>query len=76
MDIRLNWTCRIEKFRDLSHTSVFRCNSCGKDSESRKEKQQTGLIAFTEPHPIYTKVRKFTHFTAGTGRFYPFKTGT
>jgi hypothetical protein len=55
---------------------VFRCNSCGKDSESRKEKQQTGLIAFTEPHPIYTKVRKFTHFTAGTGRFYPFKTGT
>ena len=30
VDIRLNWTCRIEKLRYSYPTSAFRCNSLGK----------------------------------------------
>lgn len=33
VDIRLNWTCRIEKLRYSYPTSAFRCNSLGKISK-------------------------------------------
>lgn len=55
VDIRLNWTCRIEKLRYSYPTSAFRCNSLGKIQNSfTLQQEQTVFIHINkEPDSLF-----------------------
>lgn len=74
VDIRLNWTCRIEKLRYSYPTSAFRCNSLGKIQNSfTLQQEQTVFIHINkEPDSLssgYFKRFSYLYFTRVNRRF-------